>query len=54
MITDHVFRLCNAGGTYRAITPGRCWYLGRCNRPQGEHITHLDFRATRDRTAGTR
>jgi hypothetical protein len=57
MITDHVFRVCQLAET-RARTdaarrrsdkvdPGMCCYLTTCNRPQDDHITHIDFRDQR-------
>lgn len=45
-ITGHVFR--SSGGTIvGGVSVGMCIWLGACNRPQDDHITHLDFRARR-------
>jgi hypothetical protein len=44
-IAGHVFR---TGNSYVAgIATGRCVYLGRCDRPQQDHITRPDFQAQR-------
>ena len=39
-ITDHVFRTHSNGtttGERSGIRPGMCSYLGRCDRPKGDH-----------------
>jgi hypothetical protein len=44
-IAGHVFR---TGNSYVAgVATGLCVYLGRCNRPQDDHITRPDFQALR-------
>lgn len=52
-ITDHVFRPCadgharngRHGGT--RVDPRMCYFLGRCNRPQADHIAADDYRRKR-------